>query len=121
MKLSDLKTGMHVILRGGDEYIVLKDTCLIDSFCINDNAYHKNIIKRLNGGSYTSLNNYNEDFTNANELTELDIVEVYTCDCDSAILKSVKDEPDSFARIFVGRPIMTREEVEEKFGIKIVD
>lgn len=98
MKLSDLKTGMHVILRDGDEYIVLKDTCL----CLFDyDTYGKNIIKRLNGGLYTSLNNYNEDFTNADEFKTLDIVEVYTCDCVSAILKSVKDEPNSFSLIFL--------------------
>ena len=116
MKLSDLKTGMHVILRDGDEYIVFKDTCF--SFCTND-AYLKDIIKGLNGGTYTSLNNYDEDFTNIDGIKDLDIVEVYRCDFTSSIFESVKDEPDAFTLIFAERPIMTRKEAEEKFGIKI--
>lgn len=116
MKLSDLKTGMHVILRDGNEYIVLKDTCL----CLFYDTYGKNIIKNLNGATYTSLDNYNEDFTNTDGFKNLDIVEVYTCDCVSAILKSAKDEPDSFTRIFEERPTkMTLEEIEKELGYKI--
>lgn len=117
MKLSDLKTGMHVILRDGDEYIVLKDTCL----CLFDHdTYGKNIIKKLNDGLYTSLNNYNEDFTNADEFKTLDIVEVYTCNYVSVILKSVKDTPDSFTRIFLEKPKkMTLEEIEKVLGYRV--
>lgn len=117
MKLSELKTGMHVILRDGNEYIVLKDTCL----CLFDtDTYGKNIIKKLNGATYTSLDNYNEDFTNTDGLKNLDIVEVYTCDCVSAIFKSAKDKPYSFTRIFEERPTkMTLEEIEKELGYKI--
>ncbi len=121
MKLSDLKTGMHVMFRNGDEYIVLKDTCLFDS-SITDDTYAKDIVKRLDGGSHTSLENYNENFSNAHGFEDLDIVEVYTCNCVSNILASVKDEPNAFARIFADlRPTMTIKEAEEKFGIKISD
>lgn len=116
MKLSDLKTGMHVILRDGDEYIVLKDTCL----CLFYDTYGKNIIKNLNAKTYTSLDNYNEDFINADGFKTLDIVEVYTCDCVSDILESVKDEPNAFTRIFEERPTkMTLEEIEKELGYKI--
>lgn len=126
-RLSDLKTGMHVILRDGDEYIVLKDTCLYNSNYDYD-TYEKNIIKTLNSRTYTSLNNYNEDFTSAIS-NELDIVEVYTCNYITAILESVKNEPDSFTRIFEEKPTkifeekptkkMTLEEIEKELGYKI--
>lgn len=118
MKLSDLKTGMHVILRDGDEYIVLKDTCLYSNY--DYDTYEKNIIKTLNSRTYTSLNNYNEDFTSAIS-NWLDIVEVYTCNCVTAILESVKNEPDSFIRIFEEKPTkkMTLEEIEKELGYKI--
>lgn len=122
MKLSDLKTGMHVILRDGDEYIVLKDTCLCNCLCnaYDYDTYEKNIIKTLNSKTYTSLDNYNEDFTST-RFKGLDIVEVYTCDCITAILESVKNEPDSFIRIFEERPTkkMTLEEIEKELGYKI--
>lgn len=118
MKLSDLKTGMHVILRDGDEYIVLKDTCLYSTY--DYDTYEKNIIKRLNSKAYTSLDNYNEDFTST-RFKDLDIVEVYSCNCVTAILESVKNEPDSFIRIFEERPTkkMTLEEIEKELGYKI--
>lgn len=118
MKLSDLKTGMHVILRNGDEYIVLKDTCLYSNY--DYDTYEKNIIKTLNRRTYINLNNYNEDFTNTTS-NWLDIVEVYTCNCVTAILESVKNEPDSFIRIFEERLTkkMTLEEIEKELGYKI--
>lgn len=120
MKLSDLKTGMHVIVREGDEYIVLKDTCLFDSYSFYG-TYAKNILKALHGGAFTSLDNYNEDFTTINGIKNIDIVEVYTCNYPSAIFESVKDAPDVFTLIFAEQPIMTIKEAEEKFGIKILN
>lgn len=120
MKLNELKTGMHVILRDGSEYIVLKDTCLYSNYSNYDyDTYEKNIIKTLNSRTYTSLNNYNEDFTSAIS-NWLDIVEVYTCNYVTAILESVKNEPDSFTRIFEERTKkMTLEEIEKELGYKI--
>ena len=120
MTLSELKTGMHVVLRDGGEYIVLKDTCLKGSL---SDDYNKDIIKEIpsNGDGFTSLSNYNEDMTNNWGFKGIDIVAVYNCNNVCDMFKSIKDVDVSFTQIFAEEDTITREEAEKRLGVKIVD
>lgn len=119
MTLRELKTGMHVVLRDGGEYIVLKDTCLEGSL----SDYNKDIIKAipLNDGGFTSLSNYNEDMTHNWGFKEIDIIAVYNCNNVCDIFKSIKDADTSFVQIFAEEDTITRKEAEQRLGVKIVD
>ena len=120
MTLSELKTGMHVVLRDGGEYIVLKDTCLKGSL---SDDYNKDIIKEIpsNGDSFTSLSNYNEDMTHNWGFKGIDIVAVYNCNNVCDMFRSIKDVDVSFTQIFAEEDTITREEAEKRLGVKIVD
>ena len=71
MELKDLKTGMRIILRDGNEAIVLKDVI----------TPHKSEGKQdmyvcINGGWMSSLS-YNNDLTIKSKNREFDIMKVY--------------------------------------------
>ena len=120
MTLNDLKTGMHVIYRDGSEYLVLKDTCFGDR---DDDDYVKDVIVEIpkSGHCFTSLKNYNKDFTNSSGFKNIDIVAVYSCDNVVYALDSVKDKPEAFTQIFAEEKPITRAESEEILGVKIID
>ena len=119
MTLNELKTGMHVVTRDGDEYIVLKDTCYGDK-CEDD--YYKDIIMGiLPLHIYTGLSNYREDMTNKYDLEGLDIVAVYSCDVNICAFESIKDNPQAFTQIYAEEKPITRAEAEKLLGRKIVD
>lgn len=120
MTLDELKTGMHVIYRDGGEYLVLKDTCLGDR---DDDDYVKDVIVKIpkSEHGFTSLKNYNKDFTSANGFRNIDIVAVYNCDNVVYVLDSVKDKPEAFTQIFEEEKPLTRKEAEKLLGRRIVD
>ena len=121
MTLDELKTGMHVVIREGGEYLVLKNTCLGD----RDNSdYVKDVIVEISKsghGFFTSLTNYNKDMSNACGFRNLDIVTVYNCDNVIYVLDSVNDNPKAFTQIFEEEKPLTRAEAEKLLGRKIVD
>jgi hypothetical protein len=117
MTLSELKTGMHVVTREGDEYIVLKNTCYGDK-CEDD--YYKDIIMGIPTHIFTGLSNYRDDMTNKyNE--KLDIVAVYSCDVHTCAFESIKDKPRAFTQIYAEEKPITRAEAEKLLGRKIID
>lgn len=83
MVLSELKTGMRVILRDGSETIVLKD--------MNYNTYYSNILLDMNDGTYASLRDYNDDMTSNEGDSELDIMKVYAIDDSHNVMKKLSD------------------------------
>lgn len=120
MTLSELKTGMHIIYRDGSEYLVLKDTCFGDR---DDDDYVKDVIVEIpkSGHCFTSLKNYNKDFTIASGFRSIDIVAVYNCDNVVYVLDSVKDKPEAFTQIFEEEKPITRAEAEKLLSRKIID
>lgn len=119
MTKDDLKTGMHVVTRDGDEYIVLKNTCCGDKD--NDNYYSDVIIGLPTVHTFTGLSNYRADMTNKMKLENLDIVAVYSCDSIIYVFESIKDKPQAFTQIYTEEEPITRAEAEKLLGRKIVD
>ena len=71
MKLKDLKTGMRIILRNGQEYIVLKNVVTPYKYEGKQDMYI------LVGGGWMSSSSYNNDLTSKNNNKEYDIIKVY--------------------------------------------
>ena len=120
MTKNDLKTGMHVIVREGGEYLVLKNTCLGDH---DNDDYVKDVIIEIpkSGHLFTSLTNYDKYMTNASNFKNLDIVAVYNCDNVVYVLDSVYDKPEAFTQIFEEEKPITRAEAEKLLSRKIID
>lgn len=124
-KLEEIKTGMHVLLRDGNEYLVLKD-------CAFKNA--ENVLISLESFDWLNFS-YNENFEYVNkrgERTEgtmlFDIMEVYSHPhCYSALDKegfSIRDEMEEVKPEYIvwKRPQprkMTKSEIENILGYKI--
>ena len=115
MTKSELKTGMHVILRSGEEGIIFRDTTCGDLIVMLD-GMHSEIDKWYNGFKHTMF-------------SELDIVKVYDIDtlhC-GLMLKSVnnkendEDKIDIINLIYVEEEPITRAEAEKLLGRKIID
>lgn len=69
MKLKDLKTGMRIILRNGQEYIVLNN--VITPYERKEDMYI------LVDGGWMSSSSYNDDLTCKGDSKEYDIMKVY--------------------------------------------
>lgn len=69
MKLSDLKTGMRIVLRNGQELIVLKDV-------ITPNGKKEDMYVKKDGG-FMAASDYNDDMTRKSADKEWDITKVY--------------------------------------------
>ena len=120
MTLKELKTGMHVLTRDGEEYVVLKNTCCGDKF--EDNYYTDVIIEiPTSGHTFTGLSNYREDMTNRNGINKLDIVAVYSCDSIIYVFESVRTKSEAFTQIFEEEKPITRVEAEKLLGRRIVN
>ena len=108
-KKSDLKTGMKVTLRNGDEYIVLLNAT-------HKYTNHKNILvgyKNCNCCDWIPLNEYDEDLTYSNKVSKFfDIVNVEECEHLGYLFTD---------RLEFNQQIkeMTLEEIEQKLGYKI--
>ena len=71
MELKDLKTGMRIILRNGQEYIVLKN--VITPY---KSEGKQDMYVYINGG-WMSSSSYNNDLTVKSKDREFDIMKVY--------------------------------------------
>ena len=117
MKLSDLKTGMIVTLRNGNEYVVLKDYCVSDETAIFD----KGIICNVESSSWTRLSNFNEKMECTNTIfgKEYDIVRVEVPAHPFSIQKP-SYEKDKRTILYDGIvKEVTMAEIEKKFGCKV--
>lgn len=85
MKLKDLKTGMRIILRNGQEYIVLEDV-------ITPYEEGKEDMYILVNGGWMSSNSYNDDLTCKGNSRDYDIMEVYAQNNGEYIDGSVLDK-----------------------------
>ena len=85
MTLGDLKTGMRLITRDGEEYIVLKNV---------NSPFHKNIdmFVCIDGDKYEESSNYTQDLL-CMGWSELDIVKVYAQNCGDFLLSNVLNCP----------------------------
>lgn len=73
MKKSELRTGMIVTLRSGNEYVFFKDFAVDDDYCMkNDN---EGIIVNGQLPSWARIKNYSNDLKH-NTYQDLDIVKV---------------------------------------------
>ena len=118
MELKDLKTGMRIILRNGQELIVLKDV-------VTPNDKQEGIYISINGG-WLSNDNYNNDLTCKGENRKYDIMKVYAQNrgsfIDGTVLRknAIRYMDLIWERVEVKE--MTVSEIEEKLGypIKII-
>ena len=118
MVLSELKTGMRVILRDGSENVVFKD--------MNYNSiYHSNILLDINEGTYISLREYSNDMTMTNDDSEFDIMQVYTIDDSFNVMIKLSDLKTWGYTLLYDREKeeepkeLTKEQIEELLGYKI--
>lgn len=115
MTIDDLKTGMHVVFRNGDEGIVFRDTTCGD------------LIVMLNG-MHTEFNEWYEGVKHT-MYSKFDIVKVYDIDtihCGLMLTsvdgKENNEESSSVVRlIYSEEEPITRAEAEKLLGRKIVD
>ena len=115
MTINDLKTGMHVVLRNGEEGIVFRDTTCGD-LIVMLNGMHTEFNEWYNGMKHTMF-------------SELDIVKVYDIDTIHCglMLKSVNNKEDDEENssvvylIYAEEEPITRAEAEKLLGRKIVD
>ena len=115
MTINDLKTGMHVVFRNGDEGIVFRDTTCGD------------LIVMLNG-MHTKFNEWYEGVKHT-MYSKFDIVKVYDIDtihCGLMLTsvdgKENNEESSSVVRlIYSEEEPITRAEAEKLLGRKIVD
>ena len=112
MTLSELKTGMHVVLRSGDEGIVFKDGNFDDT------------IVMIGMGLHSKLSDHKETMRSTYDwIPECDIVKVYDVDANHTryMLECVDNKNYEGVTLIYAEETMTREEAETKFGIRIVD
>lgn len=113
MTINDLKTGMHVVLRSGNEGVVLRGGNFEDT------------IVMLDGGRHSLLSNHNEDMSSVYHFCEgCDIVKVY--DVNPTLTRYMFEcvdgiENDDIKLIYVEEEPITRVEAEKLLGRKIID
>lgn len=115
---SDLKTGMHVVIRSGMEFVVLRDTLF------KDKDIMVSVTEDENGsGNWIGFDTYDENLTAINrELDDFDIVRVYQPKYEFTTVDYKLDCSDTdLSDMIFAEEVMTRAEAEEKFGIRIVD
>ena len=117
MTLNDLKTGMHVVTRGGMEFVVLKDTLFADGDILV--TPHEDD----NSGNWLPLDKYNDNLTFGNaEFCCFDIVRAYQPKYECTTLEYKLDTSDAdLSDMIFAEEVMTKAEAEQKFGIRIVD
>jgi hypothetical protein len=116
--INDLKTGMHVVTRDGSEWVVLRDTMFRDKDILV--AVHEDD----KCGNLLGLNGYNQNMTTTDrEFDDFDIVKVYqpVYECTTLEYKLDTCPDDDLVNMLFAEETMTKAEVEEKFGIRIVD
>jgi hypothetical protein len=112
MKLSELKTGMHVVLRNGHEGIVFRNGNFEDNIVMIDSGLH------------SKLSDHEENMRSVYNWThECDIVRVYDIDPKYTLhmFDYVDNKDYEGVTLIYAEETMTRKEAEEKFGVRIVD
>ena len=114
---SDLKTGMHVVIRSGMEFVVLRDTLF------KDKDIMVSVIEDEFSGNWIGLNTYDENLTAINrELDDFDVVRVYQPKYEFTTIEYKLDTSNAdLSDMVFAEEVMTKAEAEEKFGIRIVD
>ena len=132
MKKSEIKNGMHVITRSGDEYVIVSD--IYAQGQIDDHNTSDVLMLLIGDYGWMKFDEYNEDLTFHDEDgdgyewddtdREYDIVEVYTPKYYIYTLASITTDGDKFTRLWK-RDVkkMTKREIEKELGyeIEIVD
>lgn len=116
MKLSDLKTGMHVITRNGDEYVVMRD---VVTHADGQTGTSPIIMTNIKYCAWLNLKEYAEDLTLYDN--EFGIQKVYMPRYYRSLVTSVEIKPEDFVLIWK-RPTkkqMTLEEIEEALGYEV--
>lgn len=118
MKLSDLKTGMIVTIRRGDEFVVFKDFCLSDE-C--KNICHTGIICNAGTRTWTTLENFNEEMKCINSILGKDFdiikVEVVAHPYSFSVMDYEKHKRKTLWNDIIKE--VTMAELEEMFGCKV--
>lgn len=115
MKLSELKTGMRIVTRNKEEYIVLKNV---------KNPYKEteDMYILLNKIGWLSESNYNEDMTTRSGNKDFDIMEVYAQNSGIYIDANViRDKIEELNLIWKRKDIkkMTVSEICKKLGYEV--
>ena len=113
MTLSELKTGMHVVLRNGNEGVVFRGGNFEDT------------IVMLEDGRHSLLRDHNEDMSSA-FFRDCDIVKVYDVEPNLTrymfkFVNGKENEDDDIKLIYAEEEPITRAEAEKLLGRKIVD
>ena len=88
MKLSELKTGMRVILKDGSENVVFKDMPYSDE-------YYANIILDIDNHGIIDLGSYTNDMREADGNYIFDIMKVYIINDNYNVMTRLSDLEDS--------------------------
>ena len=106
----NLETGMRVVVRDGNEYVVMKDYETVH--------YGVGAILGVNGIGFKSLKNYNHDLTHATLGKDSDIMKVLKPIYDSDVLSNNEDD---FEVIWEREEAveLTVAQISEKLGYKV--
>ena len=123
MKKSDLKTGMIIETRDGNEYVVFINTCQpgFCSDCYRDENGDIALIVNQENYLWTSLNNYDEGLCKNDNNKYGDIVKIYIPSHPYAFMDITYEKSDR-KLIWEREPQikeMTMEDLEKHFGCKI--
>lgn len=116
MKLSELKTGMRVFLRNGDEAVVFKNMDYRTD-------YDSNIFLDFNG-RFTSFEVYTEDMKDYEGFSNLDIMKVYRIKDNYNVMTKLSElRKDDYELIYEREepPVekLTKSQIEALLGYKI--
>lgn len=118
MKLSDLKTGMIVTIRRGDEFVVFKDFCLSDE---SKKTCQTGIICNAHTRTWAELENFNEEMECVNSILGKDFdiikVEAVAHPYSFSVMDYEKEKRKTLWNGIVQE--VTMAEIEEKFGCKV--
>ena len=119
MKKSEIKNGMHVITKNGEEYVIIDNVKAREQIISNNTAD----IVMINVGDYhgwMGFDGYDDDLCYSRD-KDFDIKEVYEPRFYSYALSPVKVYDDMFIKVWE-RPIykkMTKAEIEAELGYEI--
>ena len=119
MVLSELKTGMRVILRDGSENVVFKDMPY-------SHEYYANIILDIDNHGFIDLGSYANDMREADGNYIFDIMKVYIINDNYNVMTKLSDLKNSDYTVLYEREKekeepkeLTKKQIEELLGCKI--
>lgn len=125
MNKSDIKNGMHVITKYGDEYVIMSNIYAPNQ--IKENNTAKTVMLGLDGG-WMNFDKYDDDWCFRDTVDEeddddfqYDIDEVYVPKYYTWTLESVLEErnKNDFIRLWKRVKKMTKAEIEAELGYEI--